>query len=215
MTFASNALDKKKLQLEYLEALRLAAYTSFNDRRSYEWKLSLSVWTALAILIAGLLQPGQPNAVFPFHGGRYVFGAILVGLAVVALHIYYSNGIARANTIDRNKDWNYSHQIEAVLNLPPTPRGRYVRRLVGKVRKPVRLPKIMRHEFIRPELIRRKLCRYPRLRWMQWGHITQIAMTILLVAIAAILFSIRAVKQVPPPAPTSVTALGIETPKRQ
>lgn len=47
--------SEKEIRLEYLEALRFAAYQSFNDRRSYEWKLSLAIWTAIAVLVAGLV----------------------------------------------------------------------------------------------------------------------------------------------------------------
>ena len=51
-----------------LESLRLAAYSSFNDRRVYEWKLNLAIWTALAVLLAGLVQPSRDGAVFPLRG---------------------------------------------------------------------------------------------------------------------------------------------------
>ncbi len=105
------------VRLQYVEALRLAAYQSFNDRRSYEWKLSLAIWTALAVLVAGLVQPSQSGEVFPFHGIRYGVGATIIGVTIVELHVYFSNCLARANTIDRKKVLNYANQIESALQL--------------------------------------------------------------------------------------------------
>lgn len=58
----------EKDKLESLEALRRGAYDSFNDRRSYEWKFALAIWTALAVIIAGLLQPIRDGERFPLNG---------------------------------------------------------------------------------------------------------------------------------------------------
>ncbi|SRR6266404_451807 len=159
------------VRLEYIEALRLAAYNSFNDRRSYEWKLSLAIWTAIAVLVAGLVQPGQ--VAFPFHGIRYGVGATIVGMAIVALHVYFSNCLARANTIDRKKVLNYANQIESALQLPDTDLANEIKNLIVKLPKPFESRWML---------------------WWQWGHISQITMTILLIAVAVAFVWVRTLR---------------------
>jgi len=158
------------VRLQYVEALRLAAYQSFNDRRSYEWKLSLAIWTALAVLVAGLVQPLQTGEVFPLHGRRYEIGAAVFGALVMLLHVYFNNCLARANTIDRKKVLNYTNHIESALKLANTDLTKEIARRIDK------LPK------------------YPRHGWMQrwnWGHLVQIAMTALLAIVAVAILSVR------------------------
>src|SRR5258708_18251334 len=100
-----------------MEALRLASYTSFNDRRSYEWKLSLAIWTAAAVLVAGLVQRANPGEVFPFHGETYGIVATIVGALIVLMHMCFNVGIARANSIDRLKERILSDLIKSELAL--------------------------------------------------------------------------------------------------
>lgn len=158
------------VKLEYLEALRKAAYESFNDRRAYEWKLSLAVWTAVAVLIVGLIQPLKEGSAFPFRGHRYAIAAGLVGLIVVLLHIYFSNCLARANAIDRKKVRNYHNQIESQLDLEDSDLKKEIDAHI------LQLPKAPTHRL---------------LQWWQWGHLVQIAMTTLLVALAVAIVWVR------------------------
>jgi len=51
--------EDSRRRFESLETLRAAAYASFNDRRGHEWKLAVSVWTTLALFLAGLVQPAS------------------------------------------------------------------------------------------------------------------------------------------------------------
>ena len=110
-----------EVKLEYLEKLRAASYRSFNDRRSHEWKLSFSLWTAEAILVGAMLQPVQANAKFPFHGIRYGIAATIAGLVVILLHGYFSNGIGRASTIDKLRQTSFREAIEEELHLNSDP----------------------------------------------------------------------------------------------
>jgi len=162
---AKNQDEKIQLsvKLQYLEALRQAAYESFNDRRSYEWKLSLAIWTALAIVIVGVVQPLKDGNPFPFHGRRYAIIAGIAGLMVIFLHIYFSNCVARANAIDRKKARDYNRRIESSLNLEDTDLKKEINDQIKK------LPSAPEH---------------PLMQWWQWGHLVQIALTILLITLA-------------------------------
>ena len=48
--------DPERRRFESLEALRAAAYASFNDRRGYEWKLSLSICRAKGVIHAVIIN---------------------------------------------------------------------------------------------------------------------------------------------------------------
>jgi hypothetical protein len=100
-----------------LKPCGLAAYQSFNDRRNYEWKFSLAIWTALAVMIAGLTQLVQTGETFVLHGRYHEIGSIVFGALLLLLHIYFNNCLARANAIDRKKMQNYANHIESVLKL--------------------------------------------------------------------------------------------------
>ena len=75
--------DDERNRFESMDSLRQAAYDSFNDRRSYEWKFSLSIWTALAVLLAGLVQPAKDGASFPLEGAAVWLVAAIVGVLIV------------------------------------------------------------------------------------------------------------------------------------
>ena len=70
-------------QLEVLIRLCEIAWTNFDRRRSYEWKLSLAIWTALTAFIALTLKGNlnQPPKL-PFG----VFAALIVCLQAFFLH---------------------------------------------------------------------------------------------------------------------------------
>jgi hypothetical protein len=157
--------------LEYLEALRDAAYQSFSDRRSYEWKFSLALWTAIAVMIAGLVQPIKAGDAFPFQGFYFRVGGLVFGLLILFLHIFFNNYLARANAIDRKKVIYYSRHIESALPLvTDTALGQEIDRRISE------LPKLPEKTW---------------LQWWQWGHIVQVLLTGVLLIIAELLFWAR------------------------
>ncbi len=149
-----------------MEALRVAAYKSFDDRRSYEWKLSLAIWTPLAVLVAGLVQPGH-DGIFPFHGTRYGIAATGVGVVIVLLHIFFNNGMARANAIDKDVSVFYAKKMRTVIGL------RFDSKLDQQLDALPARPK------------------HPQMQWLQWGHLTQIGFTFLLTLLAVVIVWLR------------------------
>ena len=94
--------QEEKNKFDALESLRLAAYTSFNDRRMYEWKISISIWSACSILIVGLIQPIEDAKIFPIPAIYINIIAPLLGIAIVIIHYLWSNWIFSANDIDKS-----------------------------------------------------------------------------------------------------------------
>jgi hypothetical protein len=182
--------DKLEVKLQYLEALRLAAYTSFNDRRNYEWKLSLAIWTALAVLLAGLVQPGEPGELFPFRGHRYGVAAFGAGFLIVLMHVYFNKGMAHANSIDRLKERIFSDLIKSNAGLEALIDAHSRQQ---KERKP-------EEERSDPEKLTALIKELPkppepgRSQWRGWGHLAQIRITILLTIAVVVLFWVKAVR---------------------
>ena len=154
--------DDERNRFESMDSLRQAAYNSFNDRRSYEWKFSLSIWTALAVLLAGLVQPAQDGASFPLKGAAVWLVAAIVGVLLVLLHAYWSNGASRANSVDKGVALYFACAMQdmLMLSLP----------FDGDLRKKIEaLPKTE--------------------GWTQWSHLAQVAITALLsLAVVSVIY---------------------------
>ena len=140
--------DEEHNAIEAIESLRQAAYNSFNDRRVYEWKLNISIWTSLAIVIAGLLQGVEVGKKFPLGSTAWMY-ALGIGVVLVFLHAYWSHGAARANSIDKGVALIYARTMHERLSLKPF--GVDVQSQIDA------LPK--------------------RTGWLQWSHLAQVSIT--------------------------------------
>ena len=83
------------------------SWRQFNERRTWEFKISVTIWTALALAIAGSVSveeaPGIP-------GGRVTLsiGATLI----LALHLIWCVGLARAQDADRRIAIFYERELQ-------------------------------------------------------------------------------------------------------
>lgn len=99
-----NALDENTTKLlTVMESLRAAAYKSFTDRREYEWKFCIALWSALAFVDTALvfgrngLQTDIPNQTALF------WGTAITAVIVIGAHAWWTKGLARASRIDAKK----------------------------------------------------------------------------------------------------------------
>jgi uncharacterized membrane protein len=106
--------EEERRRFESLESLRRAAYESFDSRRSYEWKLSLGIWTAEALALVALLQPTNRGEDFPLKSHWALGGAGLVVLVLVFLHAYLSDGFAKANGCDKAEVRRFKKEMETI-----------------------------------------------------------------------------------------------------
>jgi hypothetical protein len=95
-----------------LDTLRSAAWTSFDKRRTYEWKFCIAVWTALAVFTGSLVaQPIESTKTFPVKGFWPVVLTAIFGLAVAALHAFWTKGTGNANNVDRRLSFFYLERM--------------------------------------------------------------------------------------------------------
>lgn len=103
--------EEEKL-FKALDTMRNAAWASFDQRRMYEWKFGIALWTALAIFTGTLVtQPSDVTKTFPLKGIWPVLVTGLIGMAIVGIHGYWTKGISEANTIDRKVSYVYETKM--------------------------------------------------------------------------------------------------------
>lgn len=144
--------EDESRRFKSIEALRAAAYITFNDRRGHEWKLSLSIWTSLAILLAGLIQPIKQGEVFPLRGSCVWVWFAIAGIVIVILHALWNNWASKANNIDNTSGRYFRNEMMNILSL------HFEADLIEKIEK---LPKTV--------------------GWRQTSHLVQIGITAVLV----------------------------------
>jgi len=107
--------NEAKFKLDGLELLRKAAWDSFERRTAIEWKLSLSLWTALAAFI-GSIATGK----VPVHS--YVAVIILTVIAVMLcyLHFIWLRGMGKANNLDRKRENFFADRMMELIPIKYT-----------------------------------------------------------------------------------------------
>ena len=93
---------RRAADLQELRHLRDAAWRDFNARQAHEWKVALSLWTALAVfaslVITGRITLGPGLSWIP------VGAALVVGTVLVVLHATFVSFIAASHDIAREKE---------------------------------------------------------------------------------------------------------------
>ena len=144
--------EESKWYFDSIEVLRGTAWKSFSERRSFEWKLSFGIWTALALSNAGLAADEASLASF---WERVL--ASLCALLIVVVHGGWAYYLDQVNQADLQKSYVYETQQMLFLGF-------------SKDTKPgAELFKIIDRMNRRPWYEKR------------WGHLTQVAITAILV----------------------------------
>jgi hypothetical protein len=142
--------EDERRRFESLAALTTVAYTSFHDRRGHEWKLSLSIWTALAVFLAAIVQPIKIGETFPLRGsGVWILGLLLAG-GIVGLHVRWSDWASKANEKDKAIQFHFWDAMVGLVQCP--------------------LPEDVRQDLNTPRTV----------GWRQPSHLVQTAITALL-----------------------------------
>jgi len=100
-------MNNSDKQIEVLLRQCEIGYTNFERRRTYEWKICLAIWTAIAAFIA-LLYRGQITLLPEIPIKLLSF----VGIAIVVIQFFFLYNVKHANDVDKEK----SHCCEDELN---------------------------------------------------------------------------------------------------
>ena len=104
--------QEEKNIFDSLSVLWKGGWDNFNQRRNYEWKFCLSVWTAFAIFISSIV-----SGKLVLKSIWILLGILIVGGTITVLHIKYIAGIQRGNRLDREVASYYGELMKDMLNI--------------------------------------------------------------------------------------------------
>ena len=108
-------------QLEVLARLFEIAWTNFDRRRSYEWKFSISLWTALAAFIALILRKGDIVA-------PQISGFCSVASLILSRQIIFQYFVKVSNKVDQDKALRFEKLLyDAIGEECKDPRGKLLK----------------------------------------------------------------------------------------
>ncbi len=119
MSAENHMTPSQERRFKSLEALRKASWISFSERRSVEWKVSLALWTALAVFTGALLTR-SPTESYQLNGFWPVLVTALVGLAIVVVHTIWLIGINQNHQIDRELSHLFRKEMCELVRVPPS-----------------------------------------------------------------------------------------------
>ncbi len=103
--------EEERRRFESIFQLYALSWQQFNTRRTYEWQVTISIWTALALSIAGASNTGEIPQI---HG--VIWTLLFVGVIIVALQIWWCKGIAGGHKNDRLIAFYYEAILQNVSN---------------------------------------------------------------------------------------------------
>ena len=165
--------DEEKNRADILVELLKTRWGQFNARREYEFKVTLTFWSGLALAIVGF-DSIEWAGKLPCSCLAKA-GVVVVGLAIVSVHVFWAYGIMRSSHIDRN----IAHSYEALLRQPPVGHD-----YPANVEKEIKRWSMTLDGAVAPESIGRLF--WTRMRctvnWCMrsWSHVFQVSVTALL-----------------------------------
>jgi len=104
---------EQETRLNLLVRLLEIAWTNFDRRRSYEWKFSLAIWTALAAFIALSLKAPTVHVCTGLEKAAVLIAAGLI----LVVQAYFQDRVRRANNVDKARAHTYEKEVNAQSNL--------------------------------------------------------------------------------------------------
>ena len=121
------------------ETLRLAAYTSFEDRRKWEWKMCISIWAPFALYISALVtQPIEATATLPIARSSLAAGTLVISVLIIAIQVSWLVGLARANHIDTIYEHDIRNKMYEALKYTHPEKAQKLINIVDKTKGTIR-----------------------------------------------------------------------------
>ena len=99
------------MRQQVLMKLFETAWTNFDRRRAYEWKLSLGIWTALGAFIALLL--GEKTLDLSGHEWVLAFPAG----AILLIQAFFEYRVILANKTDQERAYLYERELNEAVGI--------------------------------------------------------------------------------------------------
>jgi hypothetical protein len=110
----SGLTPEQKNLFDALSSLREAAWTRYDRRRDFEWKLSFGIWTMLATLTGFLLTDKLSTQVQQQQHAVFIGVAVFV-VVVFSIHFSLQLGIRRKHKRDLEVAGHYAKRLAAEL----------------------------------------------------------------------------------------------------
>lgn len=111
--------DAQKRALDGLEAVRRSYYKCFSDRRDFEWKLSMAIWTSMTIYLSALVVGKGSMTVEP---RLLIWGTFSSALFLTLIHAVWLFGTGKANALDKSQAFEAADAMREVLHLRWSPK---------------------------------------------------------------------------------------------
>lgn len=97
--------SEEKNQFDAIAALWKGAWEQFNERRRFEFQISLAVWTALASFIALVIsKDGTFNE-------SVLIGTWICAILIFLIYVLWTLGLYRANTFEKRIAFHYADKL--------------------------------------------------------------------------------------------------------
>lgn len=103
--------EDTKRRFDAIVELWKQPWQRISERRSYEWRVAFTLWTALAAFI-GLVVTGRLSA----PRQALVWAIKIIGLIVCVLHAWYLCGLGKAHDTDRHIAIHYERILQVLAN---------------------------------------------------------------------------------------------------
>lgn len=108
---AQSTISGAEARFNALEVLRVAAWRNYDDRRSYEWKFSFGLWTAL-VVATGALIIGEPEKVVGLHHNVRALAATgFLTFLITVVHVWWSHNCRFRNDRDRYLSYQFEEPM--------------------------------------------------------------------------------------------------------
>lgn len=102
-----------KRHYDSLATLWKGGWDQFNERRKYEWKVCIAIWTAYAAFVA-LVITGRITTI----DDSVLVGTITCAALIIVLHAIWIHGLGQANRLDRKIAIHYERKMQDLVSHP-------------------------------------------------------------------------------------------------
>ena len=149
--------NEEKNRIDAIELLRKAQWESFDKRRSYEWKIGIALWTAIASFIVITIKS---KITYNIRSLELIIASIIF-VIIIIIHAFWIWDLRRANKLDKDIAIFFRDTIMEKITISfPVP----IKEQIDSIDKKGRKSKIL----------------------SLWSHIFQLVITLIFILLAVI-----------------------------